>query len=114
MSQLTPLTPATFASFVRANLYAVIHFWAVWNAHDRVMDNLLAQQMPEDLRELVAFASFDVDPPEHHDLCHLHTVLNVPFLAFYRDGLLIRSVTGLRKPEVIVEYLRALCGRTEK
>ncbi len=106
--QQTPLTSDTFSEFVRGHRFVVVHFWAAWNGYDPLMQRLLESQIPDDLRESVAFARFDIDPPAHHELCRQHNVLNVPFLAFYRDGSLIRSVTGMRTLEVITEYLREL------
>ncbi len=106
--QHTPLTSDAFSEFVRGHRFVVIHFWAAWNGYNSLMQRLLESQIPDDLRESVLFARFDIDPPAHHELCRQHNVLNVPFLAFYRDGSLIRSVTGMRTPEVITEYLREL------
>jgi len=106
--QQTPLTSATFSEFVRTHRFVVIHFWAAWNGYDPLMERLLELQIVDDVRELVTLARFDIDPPAHHELCRQHNVLNVPFLAFYRDGSLIRSVTGMRTPEVITEYFREL------
>ena len=106
--QQTPLTSDTFSEFVGAHRFVVIHFWAAWNGVDHLMQRLLESQIPVELHELVTFARFDIDPPAHDELCLQHNVLNVPFLAFYRDGALIRSVTGMRTPEVITEYLREL------
>ena len=104
----TSLTSDTFAEFVRGHRFVVIHFWAAWNAVDDLMQRLLDSQISAELRDRVAFARFDIDPPAHHDLCRQLELSNVPFLAFYRDGSLIRTVTGMREPEVITEYLREL------
>ena len=106
--QQTPLTSDTFSEFVGRHRILVIHFWAAWNGIDRLMQRLLESQIPDDLRESVTFARFDIDPSAHLEICRQHNVLNVPFLAFYRDGSLVRSVTGMRTPEVITEYLREL------
>ena len=106
--QQTPLTSDTFSEFLRTHRFVVIHFWAAWNGVDHLMQRLLESQIPEDLRESVMFTRFDIDPPAHQELCRQHNVLNVPFLAFYRDGSLVRSVTGMRTPAVITEHLREL------
>jgi thioredoxin reductase (NADPH) len=107
----TPLTNETFADFVRTHRFVVIHFWAIWNAHDQVMRRLLDSEIPDDSRESVTFARFEIDPPAHHEICREHSVANIPFLAFYRDGSLVRNVTGLRPPEVIALYLRELVNK---
>jgi hypothetical protein len=71
------------------------------------------QQMPEELAGHTAFARFDVDPPEHLQICRDHRVLNVPFVAFYRDSLLIPTVTGLREADVIVRFLQELVNQPD-
>ena len=103
-----PLTHETFAEFVRVHRFVVIHFWAAWNGVDHMMHKLLETQIPTNLREQVVFANLDTDPVAHHELVRQHEVLGIPFLAFYRDGVLTRSVTGMHTPEVITEYLREL------
>ena len=103
-----PLTHETFAEFVRVHRFVVIHFWASWNGVDHMMQRLLETQIPGDVREQVVFASLDVEPPAQQEIARQHEVLNLPFLAFYRDGSLVRSVTGMREPEVITDYLREL------
>ena len=42
-----------------------------------------------------AYGRLDVDPPEHWGICRQHNVLNVPFLALYRDGTLAEYVAAL-------------------
>jgi hypothetical protein len=103
-----PLTNDTFSEFVREHRFVVIHFWASWNGSDHMMQRLLDSELPGEFRDVVTFASFDIDPRAHQVLCRQHNVLNVPFLAFYRDGALVRAVTGMRTPEVISEYVREL------
>jgi hypothetical protein len=103
-----PLTSDTFSEFIGSHRFVIIHFWAAWNAADNLMQRSLESQIPTEFRELVTFARFNVDPPGHHALCRQHEVLNLPFIAFYRDGSLVRRVTGMRTPEVIIEYLQDL------
>ncbi len=112
-SQLTQLTNDTFWEFVRENRFAVVHFWAAWNGHDFMMRNLLESQIPKEVSELIALAQLDIDPHAHQEVCRLHNVLNVPFLALYRGGLLVRTVNGMRTPEAITEHFKDLVyGRT--
>jgi thioredoxin-like negative regulator of GroEL len=110
---MTPLTDTSFSQFVRGHRFALVHFWAVWNAYDLRMRALLESQIPSDLSDRVAFGTLDIDPAEHVELCKQHGVRNVPFLAFYRDGSLVRTLTGLRVPEVIVQHLRELVDQPE-
>jgi thioredoxin-like negative regulator of GroEL len=105
---MTELTHASFSEFVHANKFALVHFYASWNGHDAAMRDLLAHQIPADLSKLIAFGMLDVDPKEHRDICLQHRILNLPFLALYRDGSLIQTVKGIRAPDEMVEYLRKL------
>src|SRR6266566_9826449 len=108
MPQQTALTHLLFGEFVRAHKFAMIHFWATWHGDDVQMKQLIESQIPGDLLGRVAFATFEVDPAEHHEICRQHNLLNVPFLAFYRDGSLVRTSTGLAAAEVIIQYLTEL------
>lgn len=113
MTPPTPLTSDTFDEFIRTYRVAVIHFWAEWNGVDVRMRGVLETLIPEDLRGQITFASFDIDLPAHEALCHQHNVRTVPFLAFYRDGALVRSVAGMRPPEVMIGYLQELVSDAE-
>ena len=98
---MTPLTADSFFEFVQAHRFALVHFWASWNGHDVQMKAFLDMEIPAELRELVAIGSMEVDPPEHHDICRRLKIVNIPFLAFYRGGSLIGTVTGLGKREIL-------------
>ena len=74
----------------------------------RLYDATTLGEIPDELRDTVKFASFEIDAPAHHELYRQHNVLNVPFLAFYRDGSVMRTLTGMRKADVITDNLREL------
>jgi len=105
---VTDLTHESFAPFVATHRFAVVHFWAVWNGYDVEVKQLLAERVPADLRNRIAFGWFDVDPPEHWEICKQHNILNIPFLAVYRDGNLVETVTGKREDHIMIEHLRRL------
>jgi len=108
MPEFTELTSVSLSEFVRLNRFAVVHFWAAWNGYDAEMREILASQLPRDLSERVAFGTFDTSPPEHHEVCRQHGILSLPFLAFYRDGALFRSVAGRRPAEIVSNHLTEL------
>ena len=89
---MTALTPTSFQDFTRANKFAIVHFWAIWNGHDAKMKDILQLQVPRELRGLIAFATFDTDPSEHHELCRQHQIRNLPNLELYRDNELVETV----------------------
>ena len=104
-----PLNQETFLEFLVSNRFVVVHFWAPWNERDRLMERLLAS-LASDKASQVAFASLNIDMPEHIELARQHKVFDVPLLAFYRDGLLIRTTTGMHTRGVLARHLRELTG----
>jgi len=72
------------------------------------MRTLIESQISDDQCDRVAFAALDVDPEEHREICNRHKILNVPFLAFYRDGFLTRTTTGLLAKEIVLQFLKEL------
>ena len=108
MPHQMPLTHISFEEFVGGPKYALIHFWAAWNGYDVQMRNLIESHIPDEVSQPIAFGSLEIDPAEHHEICARHKLLNVPFLAFYRDGMLIRTTTGLLTAGVLTQYLRDL------
>ena len=107
---ITSLTHTTFAEFVRAHQFVVIHFWAVWNGYDVQMQKAIESQIPNELHNKIHFTTFDIEPPEHHPICQEHRVLTVPALTYYRDAKLVETVIGLHKLEAIIQSLRVLLG----
>jgi thioredoxin 1 len=106
--EVTDLTNISFLAFVRTHRFAIIHFWAAWNGYDIKMREMLEEHVPLELRNQLAFGRFDVDPPEHWEICRQHNLLNIPFLALYRDGTLVETLTGAREQDVLIEHLRKL------
>jgi thioredoxin 1 len=105
---ITVLTHTTFQQFVCSRRYVVIHFWAAWNGYDVKMRKLIESQVPEELQARIQFATFDIDPPEHHDICQKHKVMGPPFLAYYRDGQLVQTAIGLQTRDTMIQNLRNL------
>lgn len=104
-----PLSQETFLEFLVNHRFVVVHFWAPWNERDRLMERMLAS-LAADKASQVAFASLNIDLPEHIELARQHKVFDVPLLAFYRDGLLIRTTTGMHTRGVLTKHLRELTG----
>jgi len=105
---MTALTLETYESFVKANRFAVVHFWASWNGHDKRMKNFLTTELPGDVGRSIAIGTFDTDSAEHHEFCRQLKILNLPFLAFYRDGKMVDSQIGFGKPSELLERLSKL------
>ena len=99
---MTGLTSASFVSFVEANRHAVVHFWAEWNPCDAEMKDSLENRVPGNISTKIAFGSFDTGPAEHWAICREHRVLNLPFLEFYRDGELVKTLIGLYEDDALI------------
>jgi thioredoxin-like negative regulator of GroEL len=108
LKEVTDLTHSSFWEFVRTHRFAVIHFWASWNGYDVKMRELLDQDVPPEFRSHIAFGALSIDPEEHWEISRQHKIVNLPFLAFYRDGTLIRTQTGMLRQDDLIEYLRQL------
>jgi hypothetical protein len=52
---MTELTRASFQDFVRANRFAVVHFWASWSGYDAKMKDILGSRIPVDVGQQIAF-----------------------------------------------------------
>ena len=105
---MTDLTHESFPAFVSTHSFAVVHFWAAWNGYDLELRQWLEHGVPMDLLNQIAFGRLDIDPPEHWEICRQHKVLNVPVLAFYRDGAVVETFTGKRDKHFLIEHMRQL------
>jgi hypothetical protein len=105
---VTDLNHESFPDFVSTHPFAVIHFWADWNGYDAKMQNLLETRIPGDISKKIAFGRFDTGPAEHWGICREHRVVSLPFLEFYRDGKLLKTLSGLRPEDVLIGQLREL------
>ena len=68
----------------------------------------LAEGVPTNIRNRVAFGRLDVDPPENWETCRQHNILAVPSLVLYRDGAVVETLTGRHDDRVVVDHLRQL------
>jgi thioredoxin 1 len=86
------LTGGEFESFVAAKPAAAIHFDAAWDKTYRPIVRRKMENAKENLDEQVNFGEVDCDcDPE---LAKSIPVLNVPSVAYYRNGTLIRVLVG--------------------
>jgi hypothetical protein len=105
------LTPESLPDFIRANELVAVHFWAPWNAYDQCLKQILKNYIisqPEFSK--VVFASFDTIPPDHHELCKQLQILNLPYLAIYREGIFIKGeiINNQMEPASVKQQLRRL------
>ena len=106
MPEIAALTATSFREFIRANNSVLVHFWACWNSYDGEQRKIIEAEIPESIASRIAFASLNVDLPENHTICAELKILNLPFLAFYRDDALVHRRTGVLRGDQLLELLQ--------
>ncbi|WP_390844346.1 thioredoxin domain-containing protein [Anatilimnocola floriformis] len=81
----------------------VVHYWAVWNLHDREMDRRLSALCNE-YSDRICFRSCNVDGAENQRF--IPDIANIPALGCFIHGELLESSIGLRS----VDELRTEFG----
>lgn len=101
------ITPVEVPAVIGRHPVVVIHFWAVWNNHDRRMNTILKWERIG-LGGRIAFFSLDMDlfTAENADLLHELRVLNIPALACFIHGRHHATAIGMRPGRGIREMLR--------
>ena len=99
-----PSTPAVTSTscdaVVAAHPIVVVHFWAVWNGVDPVMDQGIANAKFD-----AHFVSCDIDDPACLDLCKQCGIATVPTLAVFVGGELRPPIIGLLSSDAITNAL---------
>src|SRR4051794_8395109 len=83
-----------------------VHFWAVWDRHDVPYDRTL-DGLRQAVEPGVLIRSCDTEGPLGTELAERIKIRNVPALAFFRNGIHVETVIGVR-PE---DELRRLFDR---
>jgi len=87
------LTREAFPEFIHSNELVIIHFWAKWDRYDEQMKNLLKLEIRSE--RALAVATIDTGIEENWPICQELGIRNLPSLAFYRSGSLVKLITGL-------------------
>jgi hypothetical protein len=112
-SRQLSLSADSLDEFLRKHRFVAIHAWAHWNQYDNQMRKVLESLASEPMWLAVAFARIDVTLPQNHAFCRRLNVINLPFLPFYRDAVIIQSAIGMKAPDAIAAYLRELVHGTD-
>lgn len=86
------LTGEDFLAFVQAKPAAAIHFDAEWDVGGRPVTRLKMLEAEQVLSDHANFGEVDCD--RELALAKSIPVLNVPLVAYYRDGKLVASLIG--------------------
>jgi thioredoxin 1 len=107
MLEIFPVSLKTYSEFVKSRPVAVIHFWAAWNGIDEEMKSRL-KQIADSFIDQIAIGSIDTDREEIWALTKELKVLNLPALAYYKNGQHIETAIGLYPTEYIEGKLKNL------
>ena len=86
------LTATEVEAFIEAKPVAAIHFDAEWDTNYRTIGRRKMEEAEQALGELVNFGEVDCDLAPK--LAKSVPVLNVPSVAYYRNGVLIAALVG--------------------
>ncbi len=86
------LTSDEYEAFVTAKAVAAIHYDAAWDVGYRSGMRRQMLEAADAFGEQANFAEVDVD--SQHELAKALPVLNVPTVAYYRDGALVAALVG--------------------
>lgn len=92
---MVPLDRHQFESFIAAKLAAAVHFDAEWNSSCRTVTRRQMQEAEASLSEQVNLGEVDCDASP--ELAKSIRVLNVPSVAYYKDGKLVAVLIGARQ-----------------
>lgn len=102
-----PVSLETYSDFIKSKPVVVIHLWAEWNRYDEEMKSRL-KQIAATFTEQVALGAIDTDQQEMWGVIKELKVLNLPALAYYKNGQHIETVIGMRPKEQIEAKLKNL------
>lgn len=86
------LTQADIASFLAEKPVAAIHFDGHWDAKYRAVTRSAMADAEQVLAGFVNFGEIDCD--REHELARSIPILNLPSVAYYRDGKLVGALIG--------------------
>ena len=101
-SEWSPSTGPVTAKDFRACPVLVLHYWAIWDHHDREMDKRLAV-LREEYVNRICFRSCDVDGAENQSF--IQGVANIPALGCFIRGKWFKSLIGLRSEQELRSVL---------
>lgn len=100
-SEWLPGTPPVVRTDFDACAVLILHYWAIWDLHDRDMDNRLAA-LRHEYADRICFRSCDTDRAENKPF--IQGIANIPALGCFIRGKWFKSLIGLRS----VEELRSV------
>jgi len=101
MGNLTELDDTSFKNFIKENNKAVVDFWATWCAPCVKMEPAY-EELDKEMKD-VAFAKVNVDDAPL--LSAGYEIRVIPTLLFFKKGVKVGEITGLRPKEKLREKI---------
>ena len=102
-----PVAPPVTAGDLAACEFLVLHYWAIWDRHDREMDRLLAP-LREEFAGRICFRSCDTDRSENRPF--INDLATVPALGLFVRGKRTALIIGRRSSDELRVTFQRLLG----
>lgn len=102
---VTDLNESIFDQFIADNKIVMIDCWAPWCGPCRRMGPVV-DEVSADLDGKVAVGKLNTD--ENQAIAMRFNISAIPTLLFFKDGVQVQSLVGLRPKEDIISYIESL------
>lgn len=89
-----------FKNVISKNRFVVVDYHASWCGPCRRLGKWLDEQIAAGKYSGIRFYKIDVDNEFFEDHCKSHGISGIPHIEFYRDGVLVKKIIGLKQDEI--------------
>lgn len=92
---------------LKSDRLVLVDFWAPWCGPCQMMDPIVGDISKEFEGKIKVFKlNVDENPKTASD----YEILSIPTLKFFKNGVVVDEITGLRPKEGLIEKINALAG----
>jgi thioredoxin 1 len=100
-------TVAEYDAMTAENAVAVVHFGFKWNSFDRMMMRTLTE-LEAEFTGKIALGFLDIDQNATIDVLKQIKIVNVPTLAYFKNGEHLATTVGMRTMDDVRTQIAAL------